>query len=128
LDDEAALMEAAAELPDADLRHTLVEVVALMAICDGELIESEREFLVGLATVLECPLDLEKLELRAQEYQIDVEQGMAGRATDSARETVTTAGRRLKGLGGALRRKGKVTSQMNTGHLQRSLHDSLAVP
>jgi hypothetical protein len=107
LDDEAALMEAAAELPDADLRHTLVEVVALMAICDGELIESEREFQVGLATVLECSLDLERLELRAQEYQIDVEQGVAGRATDSARETVTTAGRRLKGLGGALRRKGK---------------------
>lgn len=78
--------------------------------------------------MLECPLDLEWLELRAQDYRVDAKQGMAGRAADSARETVTAAGRRLKGLGGLSAAKVKITSPMNASRLQRSLHNSLAVP
>lgn len=82
-----------------------LETVAWTAACDGEITESEREFLVSLATVLDYPIDLEKLKIRAQQYQVDTKQSMAGKAADSAKESVTTVGRRLKGFGGTLRRR-----------------------
>ncbi len=106
VDDETNLIDAAAGIEDDDLRRSLMDVLALMAVCDGELAEKEREFLTTIAGQLEVPLDLEEVEKRTRDYRMAVKQSMAGRAAGTFRNTATTTGRRAKGaLGKVLKRR-----------------------
>jgi hypothetical protein len=80
-------------------------VLVLMAVCDGELAEKEREFLTNIAGRLEVPLDLGEVEKRTRDYPVAVKQSMSGRAAGTVRATATTTGRRAKGaLGKVLKR------------------------
>ncbi len=97
--DEKNLIEAAAGIEDAELRRSLMDVLVLMAVCDGELAEKEREFLANIAGRLEVPLDLGEVERRIQDYQEPVRQSLSEKATKSVKDTTTTVGGKVKRLG-----------------------------
>ncbi|MDP8951381.1 MAG: hypothetical protein M3N18_03920 [Actinomycetota bacterium] len=83
-----------------------MDVLVLMAVCDGELAEKEREFLKNIAGRMGVPLDLEEVEKRTRDYRVAVKQSMAGRAAGTVKDTATSTGRRAKGaLGKVLRRR-----------------------
>ena len=106
VDDEANLIDAAAGIDDGELRRSLMDVLALMAVCDGELAEKEREFLKNIAGRLGVPLDLEEVEKRTRDYRVAVKQSMAGRAAGTVKDTATSTGRRAKGaLGKVFKRR-----------------------
>ncbi len=111
VDDEANLIEAAAGIEDSELRRSLMDVLALMAVCDGELAEKESEFLANIAGRLEVTLNLDEVEKRTRDYRVTVKQSMAGKAADAIRNTTTATGRRAKGtLGKVLKRRTISTS------------------
>jgi tellurite resistance protein len=120
---ETHLLEAASQIEDDEIRHSLVDLLALVAVCDGELADEEREFLDKIAECLDVPVDLAAIEQRSQDYHTMPEQrtfdnltesasGAAGRARDvagrtaeSAREATIAAGGRVRGaLGNFLKR------------------------
>jgi len=111
VDDEANLIEAAARIEDMELRRSLMDVLALMAVCDGELAEKESEFLANIAGRLEVTLNPDEVEKRIRDYRVTVKQSMAGKAADAIRNTTTATGRRAKGaLGKVLKRRTISTS------------------
>lgn len=104
-DDEANLIEAAASIEDEELRSSLLDVLVLMAVCDGELAEEEREFLADIAGRLEVTLDLDEVEKKTRDYRVAAKQTMAERAT-SVRDTATLAGSQARNaLGKVLKRR-----------------------
>lgn len=106
VDDEANLIETAARIEDEKLRRSLLDVLVLMAVCDGELAEEERAFLANIAGRLEVPLDLDEVEKKTRDYRMVAQRSMAERATSSARDTATTAGGRARNaLGKVLKRR-----------------------
>jgi tellurite resistance protein len=105
VDDEANLIEAAAGIEDGELRRSLMDVLVLMAVCDGELAEKEREFLVNVAGCLEVSLDLDEIEARTRNYRETVKQNIAEKTTASVKNTATMVGGKVKGLGKVLKRK-----------------------
>lgn len=106
VEDKANLIETAANIEDEELRRRLLDVLVLMAVCDGELAEKERGFLANIASRLEVPLDLDEVEKKTRDYRMDAKQSMAERATSSARATATIAGGKARGvLGKAFQRK-----------------------
>lgn len=105
LDNEADLIEAVAGIEDPLVRRSLMEVMTLMAVCDGELADEEREFLSDVAVRLSVPLDMAEVEKRAEEYRITVKQNLAGRAATSIGGTAIAAGGRAAALGGRMRGK-----------------------
>jgi tellurite resistance protein/ribosomal protein L32 len=106
VDDEANLIETAASIEDEELRRSLLDVLVLMAVCDGELAEEERAFLANIAGRLQVPLDLEKVEKRTRDYRVVAKQSIVERATSSARTTATAAGGKARNaLGKALKRR-----------------------
>ena len=114
-EDEAKLIEAAAEIEDEELRRSLLEVLVLMAVCDGELANEEREFLVGIAERLEVPLDLDEVERRTLEYRVAAKQSMISKATNSARDTAATAGGKARSaLGKVLKSRAVACSNCET--------------
>ena len=111
VDNEANLIEAAARIEDMELRRSLMDVLALMAVCDGELAEKESEFLANIAGRLEVTLNPDEVEKRTRDYRVTVKQSMAGKAADAIRNTTTATGRRAKGaLGKVLKRRTISTS------------------
>ena len=106
VDDEANLIEAAAGIEDGELRRSLMDVLALMAVCDGELAEKEREFLANIAGRLEVPLDLDEVERRTRDYRVTVKRSMAERTAGSVKDTATMAGGKFRGtFGRVLKRR-----------------------
>jgi RNA polymerase subunit RPABC4/transcription elongation factor Spt4/tellurite resistance protein len=113
--DEETILEAVARIEDIEVRRNLVEVLALMAVYDGELAEKEGEFLLNVAARLNVPLDLDEVERRTQDYQIVVKKnvfertagvvggvavgavGAAGEAAGSARDTATEVAGKVGG-------------------------------
>lgn len=104
VNDEANLIETAAAIEDTELRRGLMDVLALMAVCDGELAEKEREFLSKIAERLEVPLNLDEVERKTRDYREPVKQSISEKATRSVKDTTTTVGGKVKGLGKILKR------------------------
>ena len=69
----------------------MLDVLVLMAICDGELTDEEREFLASTARRLQVPLDLYEVEKRTQDYRVAAKQSVTERVRSSARDTATLA-------------------------------------
>lgn len=104
--DETNVIEAAAGIEDEELRRGLMDVLALMAVCNGELAGKEREFLVNLASRLEVPLDLDELERRTRDYRMTVKQGMVEKTAGSVRNVATATSGKVRGaLGKVLKRR-----------------------
>ena len=129
--DEAHLLEAASQIDD-DVRRSLVDLLVLVAVCDGELADEEREFLGKVADRLNVPVDLAAVEQRSQDYQTVSERsifdnatesasGAAGRARDIAGQTVAgtrdatiAAGGRVRGALGNFLKRNQTTSPEET--------------
>lgn len=55
MEDEDTLIEAVARTEDIETRRSLLDVLVLMAVCDGELAEEERNFLREISGGWEYP-------------------------------------------------------------------------
>jgi len=97
VDDEANLIEAAAGIEDMELRRGLLDVLVLMAVCDGELADREREFLAKISSRLQVPLDFDEIERRTRDYRETVKQSMPGRAKTIVRDKATLARDKARG-------------------------------
>lgn len=96
LSDEQSILDAVSEIEDVELRKTLIELLTLMAIYDGSLVNEERDFLINAAERLGVSLDIEQVEKRTKEYQIIVEKNVlektAGAMGSAAVAAIGTAG------------------------------------
>lgn len=121
---EANILEAMARIEDSEVRCSLIDVLVLMTVYDGELAQREREFLTSVAKELNVPLDLDEVERKTLEYRVIVKRniferaagvagGAAARASDVAghaargvKDTSMLAGDKAKGMfGRAFKRK-----------------------
>ena len=91
LANEGNIIESIAQIEDEEIRCSLIEVLVLMAVYDGELVEEEREFLIKTATQLNVPLDISEVEQRAADYKVVVEKTIFHRAADNTKETAFKA-------------------------------------
>jgi tellurite resistance protein len=122
--DEGSIIAAIAQIEDDEVRSSLVEVLVLMAIYDGELVEKERDFLTKIAAELNVALDINDVEHRTRDYRVVMEKnifqkaagstkksvtkaaGIAGQAVGNAKGTAVTAGGRVSGaFGNVFQRK-----------------------
>jgi len=126
---EETILEAIAQIEDVEVRCSLVEVLILMAIYDGELAEKEREFLTNVAARLDVPLDIDEVEQRTLDYRVIVKRnifertagvaggavskavGVAGQAAGKAKDTATEAVGKVKGVLGKVLKRRKVTTE-----------------
>jgi RNA polymerase subunit RPABC4/transcription elongation factor Spt4/tellurite resistance protein len=88
---EGNIVEAIAQIEDDEIRCSLVEVLVLMAVYDGELVEKERDFLIKTTTHLNVPLDISEVERRAGDYKVVVEKTILQKAAASTKETASKA-------------------------------------
>ena len=89
--DEGNIIQAIAQIEDDEIRSSLVEVLVLMAIYDGEMVEKERDFLIKTAAELNVPLDIDEVERRTGDYRIVIEKSILQKAAGSTKESVTKA-------------------------------------
>lgn len=110
---EETILDAIAQIEDAKVRHSLVDVLVLMAIYDGELAEREREFLINAAECVGVSLDMDEIEQRTQDYRVIVKQSIfektagvtGGAVTKAASVAGQAAGKARGALGKVLKRK-----------------------
>jgi hypothetical protein len=120
---EENLIEAAAKMEDKEFRRCLLEVLVLMAICDGELGREEKVFLREISGRLGVPLDLDDAKKRTRDYRTAVRQSMVGRATrGSARNTVTVAESKARSILDKVFIRGSVYENDLPEHLQEPEH------
>ncbi len=92
VDDETSLIKAASEMEDRETRRSLMGVLDLMAVCDGELAKEERAFLTNAGARLEIPVDPDAVERRARDYRSPDRRDTALEKAGSAVDKVVTAG------------------------------------
>ena len=130
--DEAHLLEAVSKIEDEDDRRSLVDLLSLVAVCDGELADEEREFLSKAADRLNLPADLAAVEQRSQDYQTvpersifdnttesasgaaDRARDIAGRTAGGARDATIAAGNRVRGALGNFLKRNQTTNPEET--------------
>lgn len=71
LKNETHLLEAIGQIKDPVAAETMLDLLCLMAIYDGELMEAEVQFLQKAATALGIELDIQILKQRANSFHID---------------------------------------------------------
>ena len=89
--DEGNIIIAIAQIEDDEIRSSLVEVLVLMAIYDGELVEKERDFLTKTAAELKVALDINDVERRTVDYRVVMEKNIFQKAAGSTKKSVTKA-------------------------------------
>ena len=109
LKNEGDILEAITQIEDDELKSSLVEVLSLMAIYDGELIESERNFLIKTATQLNVFLDIDEVEKRAQDYRVIVKKNVFHKAANNVKGAATATGSKVSGAFGKVFRRRKGT-------------------
>ena len=105
---EGNIIEAISQIEDNEIKYSLIEVLVLMAVYDGELVEKERDFLIKTAAHLNVPLDIDKVELQADDYKAIVEKNIFQKATGNTKEAASKAADIAKGA--AATAKNKVTN------------------
>ena len=105
---EGNIIEAISQIEDDEIKYSLVEVLVLMAVYDGELVEKERDFLIKTAAHLNVPLDIDEVELQADDYKAIVKKHIFQKATGSTKEIASKAAYIAKGAAATAR--GKVTN------------------
>ena len=99
--DEGNIINAIAQIEDDEIRSNLVEVLVLMAIYDGKLVEEERDFLIKAAAKLNVPLDINDVERRTGDYRAVIEKNIFQKAVGRTKESVSKAA----GIAGQHRRR-----------------------
>lgn len=125
VDNEANLIETAAKIENVELRRRLMDVLALMVLCDGNLAERERAFLMEITIRLEVPLDLDEVESRTGEYRVTVKRSMPEKAASSIKDTATKTDGKMQGtLGKIFKRRTdvKIKEFASEGSLNREPH------
>jgi tellurite resistance protein len=89
--DEGNIIQAIAHIEDDEIRSSLVEVLVLMAIYDGELGEKERDFLTKTSAELNVPLDINDVERRTRDYRVVMEKNIFQKTAGSTKESATKA-------------------------------------
>lgn len=89
--DEGNIITAIAQIEDDEIRSSLVEVLVLMAIYDGKLVDKERDFLTKTAAELNVPLDINEVERRTRDYRVVMEKNIFQKAAGSTKESVSKA-------------------------------------
>lgn len=89
--DEGNIITAIAQIEDDEIRSSLVEVLVLMAIYDGKLVDKERDFLTKTAAELNVPLDINDVERRTENYRIVIEKNIFQKTAGSTKESVSKA-------------------------------------
>ena len=112
---EENILEAIAQIGDEEMCCSLVEMLVLMAVYDGELVEKERDFLIKTAKLLNVPLDISEVERQAEDYIVVVEKNFFQKAAAGTKETASKAasavGQAAGNVKGAITTAGgKVTS------------------
>jgi len=121
---EENILEAIAQIEDDEMRCCLVELLVLMAVYDGELVEKERDFLIKTATYLNVPLDISEVVRQAEDYRVVIKKTIFQKAAASTKETAskaagvvgdaagnvigaiaTTGGKAVSGIGNVFRHK-----------------------
>ncbi len=106
VDNKENLIEAAAKIEGVEMRHRLLDVLVLMAICDGALTEKEREFLNEVSETLEVPLDLAEAERKARDYRVATKSSIPQRMAGGIRDTATVARGKARGIFGKMLGRG----------------------
>lgn len=88
---EGNIINAIAQMENDEIRSSLVEVLVLMAIYDGKLVEKERDFLIKTAVELNVPLDINDVERRTEDYRVVIEKNIFQKAAGSTKESVSNA-------------------------------------
>ncbi len=125
--DTKTILEAITKIEDIEIRRSLVDVLVLMAVYDGELAEKERQFLTNAAQGLGIPLDMNEVEQRTEEYRVIVKKnifektagvvggaavsavGVAGHAAGNVKGAAVEAGSRAKNMMGKVFQRKKET-------------------
>jgi len=118
MSDEQSILDAVSQIEDVELRKAMIELLTLMAVYDGVLVNEEREFLMNAAERLGVSLDIEQVEKRTKEYQVIVEKNIlektAGAMGSAAVSVIGTAGQAAtkfkEALGKAVKRDGSGTA------------------
>jgi len=122
ISEEYNILDAVAQIEDVELGKALIELLTLMAVYDGILVNEEREFLTNAAERLGVSLDIEQVEKRAKEYQVIVEKNLlvrtAGAMGEAAVAAIGMAGQAANRLKHAL---GKAVNRQDSGKSSTSL-------
>jgi tellurite resistance protein/RNA polymerase subunit RPABC4/transcription elongation factor Spt4 len=121
---EANILEAVARIEDSEVRRSLIDVLVLMTVSDGELIEKEREFLANVAEHLNIPLNLTEVERKTRDYRVTVKQSIAGRTAGSVKDAATTASDKVRGVLGKVIKR----NDMEAGELPASESSTITCP
>ena len=85
---EDDILEAAAgRLAEIDERRAFLDVLSLLAVCDGELADGERDFLTRAAERLGITIDLAAVEQDTRDYRVAVERNLASEAAAGIKRT-----------------------------------------
>lgn len=116
VNNEQSIIDAVLQIEDFELRKVLIELLTLMAVYDGVLVDEERNFLLNAAEKLGVSLDIEQVEKRTKEYQVIVEKNIlertAGAMGSAAVSVIGTAGQAANKLKDVL---GKAVKQEGSG-------------
>jgi tellurite resistance protein len=88
---EDDLLTAIGKIEDKYAAETFMELLILMAIYDGKIVEAERMFLEKVAETLQVDLDTQALEQRMQEYQVDYSDKHWQKITETMGEALVSA-------------------------------------
>jgi uncharacterized protein (DUF697 family)/tellurite resistance protein len=102
VDDEESLLEAIEAIKEAEARSALVDLMALVAVYDGEFCLQERDLLLRVAERLDVPIDIAAIERKCEDYREAVRPDILGKG----RGALDKAGRTILG------RVGRATGRM----------------
>jgi hypothetical protein len=88
---EDDLLEEIAKISDKNMAEILLELLILMAVYDGKLVEAERTFLTKVAQKLELPISLRDIEAQADEYKVDYSDSQWRKVTEATSQTLSSA-------------------------------------
>ena len=107
---EGNIIEAISQIEDDEIKYSLVEVLVLMAVYDGELVKEERDFLIKTAAHLNVPLNIDEVELQADDYKVIVEKNIFRKAAGGTKESASRAA--IIAKGSAATARGRVTNAL----------------
>lgn len=76
LSNQDNILEAILEIDELSIRESLVKVMALMAVYDGELASKESNFLIEVATKLDVTIDIKEIEKQTQDYRVIIKENI----------------------------------------------------
>lgn len=92
LSSQENILEAIKEINDQSISHSLVKVLALMAIYDGVFSEEEKKFLLDVSSELNIDVDIVDIERQAKDYKIIIDDNFAQKTSGAIKGFVTAIG------------------------------------